>query len=415
MTKKVLSPTVAACLYLATPGFLFAPRAHAQSISAAPVVHNRMVPLTGNVRREANPANDAGPVSNNLQLHHMLLQLKRPAAKEAALEARMEAMHQPGSSDFHHWLTAQELGQQYGPDQADIATITEWLKSSGFQIDNVAKSGMTIDFSGTAGQVKAAFHAGLHSLHVRGKHHIANMKDPQIPAALANLIVGVSSLNDFRPKPANTGISSAHIDPMSKAVVSTSTQQNETAALAAPGSGATPGFTVNSSYQLVVPNDLHTIYNFDPTYQRGITGKGQTIVVIEDTDVYSTNDWTVFRNTFGLSKYKKGTFTQIHPGGCTDPGVVVGNDAEATLDAEYASAAAPNAAIVLASCADTQTTFGGLIALESLINQDVSTFDHQHQLWRVRSRAGSCGQRNLQLCIPAGSVGRRVGIRVQRR
>ena len=34
---------------------------------------------------------------------------------------------------------------------------------------------------------------------------------------------------------------------------------------------------------------------------------------------------------------------------------------------EYASAAAPSAAIELASCADT-STFGGLIALQNLLN-----------------------------------------------
>jgi subtilase family serine protease len=46
-------------------------------------------------------------------------------------------------------------------------------------------------------------------------------------------------------------------------------------------------------------------------------------------------------------------------------------DAEAILDAEWSSAAAPNAAIVMASCKDTGTTgvtFGGLIALQNLIN-----------------------------------------------
>jgi subtilase family serine protease len=64
--------------------------------------------------------------------------------------------------------------------------------------------------------------------------------------------------------------------------------------------------------------------------------------------VYSTGDWYTFRGVFGLAKYTKGTFTEVHPGGCTDPGDVIGNDGEAILDAEYASAAAPNAAIVLA-------------------------------------------------------------------
>src|SRR6202042_1905976 len=41
---------------------------------------------------------------------------------------------------------------------------------------------------------------------------------------------------------------------------------------------------------------------------------------------------------------------------------------EAALDAEWAGAAAPDAAVVLESCADTATVFGGLVAVENLIN-----------------------------------------------
>ena len=105
----------------------------------------------------------------------------------------------------------------------------------------------------------------------------------------------------------------------------------------------------------------------------GISGQGQTIVLIEDSDVYSTKDWTTFRSTFGLSSYTGGSLTQIHPrpvsgrNSCTDPKANADDD-EATLDVEYASAAAPSAAIELASCADTGTTFGGLIALQNVVN-----------------------------------------------
>ena len=45
-----------------------------------------------------------------------------------------------------------------------------------------------------------------------------------------------------------------------------------------------------------------------------------------------------------------------------------GPETEATIDAEWASAAAPNAAIEIASCADTTTNFGGFVALENLLN-----------------------------------------------
>ena len=320
-----------------------------------------MVSLPGNVRREANALNDRGKVSGDLVMDHLLLQLQRPAAREAALDALIAEQYQPGSPFFHHWLTAEQFGALYGPSPRDIEAVTSWLTSQGFTVNSVSKSGLTIDFSGTASQVNDAFKAQIHNLQVRGVSHIANMQSPEIPVALANLVVGITSLNDFRPHPANRGISAIHIDSASKAITP------HTAAQA-----ANPDLTVNSSYQLVVPDDLHTIYNFNPVYKNNITGKGQTIVVIEDTNVYSTDDWNVFRSTFGLTKYKAGSFTQIHPGSsCKNPGVVIGNDGEAILDAEYSSAAAPNAAIVLASCADTSTTFGGLIALNALIDRPV--------------------------------------------
>ena len=82
----------------------------------------------------------------------------------------------------------------------DLATITGWLKSHGFTVNRVYPNGIVIDFSGTAGQVREAFHTEIHNLEVNGAAHIANMSDPRIPAALAPAVVGVVSLNDFMPR-----------------------------------------------------------------------------------------------------------------------------------------------------------------------------------------------------------------------
>ena len=122
------------------------------------------------------------------------------------------------------------------------------------------------------------------------------------------------------------------------------------------------GYTI----QAVVPADLATIYRFNPVFAHGITGQGQTIALIEDSDAYDPSDWTTFRNTLGLDIYKGASLTTVHPGGCPDPGAN-GDDAEAIADAEWASAAAPSAALLLASCANTTTLFGGLIAIQNLV------------------------------------------------
>jgi subtilase family serine protease len=318
----------------------WAPLAAAQTVTQA-VDDRHTVELVGNTRPEARFTNDRGALPDDFRLDHLQLQLKRAPQTEAALDRALDAMHDPASPSFHHWLTAEEFGQTYGPAAADIAATTAWLASHGFTIDGVAEGRMVIEFSGTAGQLREAFHTEMHRLSVRGVPHIANMTNPRIPAALSGVVEGIVSLHDFRP----------HTNFKMR-----------------------PNYTVNSggsTYQLVVPADLATIYNFTPLYKEGINGKGETIVVIEDTNVFSTADWTKFRETFGLAYYKTGSFIQIHPAGaaaCASPGVVPGNEGEAELDAEWSSSAAPAATIELASCADTVTNFGGLIALQNLVN-----------------------------------------------
>jgi uncharacterized repeat protein (TIGR01451 family) len=319
-----------------------APAARAQTDAArvlidTPVDDSRLVRLAGNTRPEATAANDRGRVPDEMPLPHMLLLLKRPAEREAALRDYITQLHRRSSPYFHRWLTAAQLGGRYGLSRQDLATITTWLQQRGFTVNTLYPGLVALDFSGTAGEVRAAFHTELHALSVRGVRHIANMSDPQIPAALAAAVAGIVSLHDFRPHPA--------LVPRA-------------------------AYTESNGAHAVVPADLATIYNLTPLFTAGTTGQNQTVVVIEDSNVSSTADWSTFRSTFGLSTYSSGSFTQVHPGGdnaCTNPGAT-GDEHEAILDAEWASAAAPGAAIELASCADTTTTFGGLLALQNLLN-----------------------------------------------
>ncbi len=298
--------------------------------------------LRGNIRPEAmNPANDRGPVSDDLQLPHLQLLLQRSAAQEQALEQFIDELHDPKSPLFHHWISAAEFGQTYGVAPADIALATNWLESQGFQVNLVYPSRMVIDFTGTAGQIRQAFHTEIHNLMVNGQPHIANISDPMIPLSLAAIIKGIVSLNDFRPK--------AMHEPRSQ-------------------------YTVGGGTYLLTPPDLWTIYNFTPVFTAGYSGQGQTIAIIQDSDLYSTSDWGNFRSTFDLNtSFPSGSLTTVHPASspvnnCADPGFNIDDDGESALDVEWSSAAAPNAAIELASCNDTNTTFGGFLALQNLLN-----------------------------------------------
>jgi subtilase family serine protease len=213
-------------------------------------------------------------------------------------------------------------------------------------VHGVTKNGLTIDFSGTAATVGRAFQTAIHYVQVNGQRHITNVTTPKVPAALSPVIAGVVSLHDFKPKP-------LIIKPKSNFSI----QCN----------GCPNGFDGLELY-LEAPADFATIYNVAPLYKdkTPITGKGVTVVVLEDTDIQHS-DVQKFRSAFGLSAYS-GTFSEIHPGpGCSDPGKNVA-EGEAALDAEWAGAVAPDATVKLASCADTTTNFGAFIAAQNLLD-----------------------------------------------
>jgi len=342
-------------LFAVTAVLLLSPRADAQGSSRATATireridETQLVTLHNNTRPEATAENDRGPVADDFALGHMLLQLKRSPERESALEQYIAQLNDRTSPNFHKWLTPDQFAERFGVAEEDVRVVTDWLESEGLKVNGVQKNGLVIDFSGTARQVRNAYHTEIHNLMVDGRMHFANMSDPQIPAALAPALEGVISLHNFHPK-----------------------------AMHHPRGNYT--YTnASGTFHALVAGDIQTIYNITPLLTAGISGKGQSIMVVEDTYLYSTGDWTEFRKTFGLARpYPYGTLSQVSPTGaitCTNPGFQgspsdpgYGDDGEAIIDVEWSSAAAPNAAIILAACTDTPTVFGGLIALQNTLN-----------------------------------------------
>ena len=307
------------------------------------------VTLRGNTRPEAIVQNDRGPVWEGFRLEHMLLQLKRPPEAEQSLDEYIEGLTDKTSPNYHKWLSAVQVGNQYGVSDSDIDFITAWLESHGITVNYVYPNHMVMDISGTALELREALRVEIHFLEVNGEMHYANINDPQIPAALAPAITGIVSMHNFRPH--------------------TMVKPRTDFTFASSNCGTT--------CYAITPGDVAVIYNLNPLFSQGLSGQGQTIVLIEDSDILNNpTDWNTFRSTFGLNVYS-GSLTLTHPAppsgsfqNCTDPGVLgtpTFTDFEVAVDTDYATAAAPSAAIQVAACKDT-ATFGGLIAIQNLVN-----------------------------------------------
>jgi subtilase family serine protease len=249
----------------------------------------KLTTLKGNTHPLALPEFDRGPAPSNLQLNRMLLVLQRSPEQEAALETLLDEQQDKSSANYHQWLTPEQFGQEFGPADQDIQVVTSWLQSRGFQVNRVSKGRIIIEFSGNAGQLQAAFHTEIHKYEVNGQEHWANATDPQIPTALAPVLAGIRSLNNFVPRPFYQFAGAFHKDRETGKV--TPLEPTPVPQLVY-GSGCG---VLRGPCEFVGPYDLATIYNILPLWNAAtpIDGTGQTIAIVAETDI-NPSDWSNF-------------------------------------------------------------------------------------------------------------------------
>jgi len=422
---RSLPPYVRLCvpLCILASALLFPALSQGQGVAPTVRIVNRidesqLVTLRGNTHPFANSKHDQGKVADNLPMTDLILVLSRDPAQQAAFDAYVAGEYDQNSPNYHQWLTPDQVGEQFGPSQADIQTITNWLTGHGFTVAQVTKDRMSIRFSGTAAQVETTFHTEIHNLVVKGQAHIGNMSDPQIPAALSPVVVGVKALHNFFPRPAHrmgqvvqrdastgkwvrqvpAGATSSAGTGFAKPLLSAGPNP---LASARP-SAASPqfGISVSGSSPYLVedvdPWDFATIYNILPLWNETtpIDGTGQTIAIAGTSDIdlgqaaasetgaNGNNDVLTFRTYFGLPTSNAANTPKRISGNtqpltvCTDttgtvpyPSNPCGIDdlLENSLDVEWSGSVAKNAQIVLVASYPASATDDNLYDSESYI------------------------------------------------
>jgi subtilase family serine protease len=302
------------------------------------VDNEQRVTLKGNVHPLAKAPNDRGAVSDAQPVGRILLLLKRSDEQQAALSSFMEQQQDKSSPNYHHWLAPAEFGAQYGVADEDIQAVTQWLTQQGFQVNQVYSSKMEIEFSGSAAQVRSAFGTVLRNFQLGGKTYMANSADPQIPAALAPVIAGIVSLNNFPRQ--------SYVRRLGQF------RREKGQSLAKPLVTVPLG---GGSFYGLGPGDFATIYNSAPLIAASNDGTGQTIAIVGETNI-NLQDVQNFRQIFGLPN----TFTaaNIILNG-EDPGITsFDEESEADLDVQWSGAVAPGATVKFVLSASTPASAG---------------------------------------------------------
>lgn len=293
------------------------------------------VRLVGSIATRAASARDAGAVADDTPVEGITLVFQRSAAQEAELEALLAAQQDVTSPQFHQWLTPEGFGQQFGMADADLQATEQWLEGQGFRVDGVSVARDRVTFSGTAGQVAAAFGTALHRYEVGGQLAMAPEAELSLPEELAPVVSAVLHLEELRPTPKLRA-------------------------------NMQPRYTASTGAHYLVPQDLAVMYDVPGESSSSLPGLGQTIAVVGQSYV-NTNEAALQLLWSGGSR----TLTPVLVPGTGSEAISVGDAIESEVDIEYAGGLASWANILLVYVG-SNPTYSVFDSLAYAVDRDVA-------------------------------------------
>jgi subtilase family serine protease len=173
------------------------------------------------------------------------------------------------------------------------------------------------------------------------------------------------------------------------------------------------------------PHQFETAYNMKPLYRKGLTGKGETIVIVDSFGSPTVkSDLRTFDRAFGLPAPP--SFKIIHPAGkipkYNHKGTMAGWAEETSLDVQYAHSMAPKANLLLVETPVAETEgvhgFPQMIKAENyVINHHLGqvitqsfgateqTFPSKQSIMKLRSAYKNAAKHHVTVLAASGDGG----------
>jgi kumamolisin len=259
----------------------------------------------------------------------------------AGAESMMQRLVTPGDAMYGKFLTPAQAEAQFGPNESDVARVIAELSASGLAVERTTST--TLTATGKPATLEQVFHTSLHQfvMPATAKHPSFTFRAaktaPVVPANIASAVRGVIGLNTnpvFSPHlkfaPAKLGGS-----PVIRTPGSTSGVDTESGAL-----------TVK---------DFATLYDVNPLYAKGVTGKGRTVGIVTLAN-FTPSDVFAYWSSLNLKVNAKRLKVVNIDGGPGAPSDLSGSD-ETTLDVEQSGGIAPGANIIVYQSPNTDQGF----------------------------------------------------------
>jgi kumamolisin len=263
------------------------------------------------------------------------LRLRSPNEAESLLKA----LHTPGNSQFHQFLSPAEFATRFGPAEGDVAKVISHLATYNLKAER--SSTTTLRVTGSPANLERAFAVSLHSYRVpaHGKTRAytfrAPVGHPTIPPEMTGSVAAIAGLDThptFRPLHMAGPQALRMAAPRSAAKAATGNQ---------------PGFLTVA--------DFANLYDVQPLYRRGVTGHGRTLGIVTLAS-FTPSDAFAYWSAVGLTVNPGRIRIVDVDGGPGAPSDESGS-IETTLDVEQSGGVAPGAKIIVYQAPNTNQGF----------------------------------------------------------
>ena len=198
----------------------------------------------------------------------MNLVITLPLRNQHELDQFLKDVYDPANANYHQFLTVDQFTEQFGPTQAQYDAVVNFAHANGLTVGPTSPNRLTVQVSGTAANVEAAFHVtlGLYQHPTESRTFYGPDREPT--TGLSFSLWHVSGLDDFSlPHPAG----------LSKNPLGAAAKSNATT-----GSGPSASF---------LGSDMRAAY-----YGGSLTGSGQSVGLLEYYGTDLADLTTYFKN-----------------------------------------------------------------------------------------------------------------------
>ncbi len=360
---------------LASVGLAVSAATVASGVPAAASTSGRMA-VAGSLTPSVERAKPLGHVASGNQVSFDLVLNLRDAAGAKAL---VNAVSDPASAQYRHYLTDAQWIARYAPTQASVASAETWLRQQGFKVGSVPADRLFVPAQGSAAQVESAFGTTLGNFKVN--EHTLRLANSalSIPTSIAGIVSGVTGVNEGIATPA---LSNGAASEAATATAPSDAEPPPPAGFRNPQpcsaywgqkTDTADAASLYSPYNSPLPYDicgygpaqLRSGYGLTHSVNTGTDGHGVKIAIVDayDSPTLLKDAQQYFNQNDPAHPLTKSQFKNDKPKSVTNVAECGGSGwyAEQALDVELSHAMAPGAKIIFVGaqdCLDTSLLAG---------------------------------------------------------